>query len=85
MLNLSLTRLLSIHLYIYIRGYTGQLSKHSFTITWIGRPQNRGSVPRRNKGLYLLHIIQADHSVSHPASCPMGSGDSFLQGKAAGA
>jgi hypothetical protein len=44
----------------------------------------QGSIPGRDKRFFsLLHCVWTGPG-SHPASYPMGSGRSFLEGKAAG-
>jgi hypothetical protein len=48
------------------------------------RPDGQGSIPGRARDLSLLHSVQTG-SGAHPSSYLMGTGDSFHEGKAAGA
>jgi hypothetical protein len=42
-------------------------------------PDDRGSIPGRDKGLFSNLGVQTG-SGAHPASCPMGTGGSFPRG-----
>jgi hypothetical protein len=48
------------------------------------RPDGHGSIPGRESYFSLLHSVQTG-SGAHPASCPIGPGDSFHGSKEAGA
>jgi hypothetical protein len=48
---------------------------------WMNQELN--SIPSRARDYSLLHIIQMGYG-THPASCPVGAGNSFPRGKTSG-